>query len=150
MKTPMAKPGDVKPRWYLVDASQEVLGRAATKIAAILQGKHRATWTPHVDTGDYVVVINAGQIQATGKKDQQKVYQWYTGWPGGQKQRTLAQMRTARPEDILRLAVRRMLPKNRLGRTMLKKLKMYRGAEHPHAAQNPEPLDLGTGRKAKE
>jgi len=149
-KSYMAKPDELQRRWYHVDAEGETLGHIAVKVATVLMGKHKPTYTPHVDTGDYVVVINAGQIQATGKKDQQKVYQWYTGWPGGQKQRTLAQMRTARPEDILRLAVRRMLPKNRLGRTMLKKLKMYRGAEHPHAAQNPEPLDLGTGRKAKE
>ncbi len=149
MKTPMAKAGDIKPQWHLVDASQEVLGRAAVKIAAILQGKHRATWTPHVDTGDYVVVLNAGQIQATGDKDRKKIYQWYTGWPGGQKERTLAQMRVQRPEEILRLAVRRMLPKTRLGRAMLKKLKLYRGTEHRHEAQNPQPLDLGTGRKAR-
>ena len=146
MKTPMAKPGDIKPQWHVVDASQEVLGRAAVKIAAILQGKHRPTWTPHVDTGDYVVVINAEKVQATGAKDDQKIYQWYTGWSGGRKTRTLAQMRDSRPEDIMRLAVRRMLPKNKLGRTMLKKLKIYPGAEHPHAAQNPATLDLGTGR----
>ena len=148
MKTPMAKPGEVQPRWHLVDASQEVLGRAATRIAQILQGKHRPTWTPHVDTGDFVVVINAEKIQATGKKDADKQYQWYTGWPGGQRERSLAEMRQKRPEQILRLAVKRMLPKTRLGRHMLKKLKIYAGAEHPHTAQKPEPLDLGTGRSA--
>jgi len=146
MKTPLAKPGEVTPRWYLIDAERETLGRAAVKIARMLQGKHRPTWTPHVDTGDFVVVINAEKIGATGKKDGDKVYQWFTGWPSGQKTRTLAQMRTQKPKEILRLAVRRMLPKNTLGRLMLKKLKIYAGSEHPHAAQNPEVLDLGTGR----
>ncbi|MHC4549118.1 MAG: 50S ribosomal protein L13 [Planctomycetota bacterium] len=142
MKTPMAKPGDIKPHWYLVDASQEVLGRAAARIAQILQGKHRPTWTPHVDTGDFVVVVNAKKIQASGKKDEDKVYQWYTGWPSGRKTRALAQMRQRSPEQIVRLAVRRMLPKSRLGRKMLRKLKIYAGPEHPHAAQRPEPLSL--------
>ena len=140
MKTPMAKPGDVEPRWYLVDASQEVLGRAATHIARILQGKDRPTYTPHIDTGGYVVVINAERVQATGAKDEQKMYQWYTGWPSGRKLRSLVQMRKSNPEQIMRLAVRRMLPKSRLGRQMLKKLKIYAGAEHPHNAQRPEPL----------
>ena len=146
MKTPMAKPGEVTPHWYIIDTSQEVLGRAATRIATILQGKHRPTWTPHVDTGDFVVVVNAARSQATGKKDSDKKYQWYTGWPGGQRERSLAEMREARPEQILRLAVRRMLPKTRLGRKMLRKLKIYPGTEHPHTAQNPEPLSLNTGR----
>jgi len=140
MTTPMAKPGDVQPRWYLVDASQEILGRAATRIAGILQGKHRPTYTPHIDTGDYVVVINARAVRATGKKEQDKTYQWYTGWPSGRKTRSLAEMRTRNPEQIVRVAVRRMLPKTRLGRKMLRKLKIYAGAEHPHAAQQPESL----------
>ena len=140
MTTPMAKPGDVQPRWYLVDASQEILGRAATRIAGILQGKHRPQYTPHIDTGDYVVVINARSVRATGKKEQDKVYQWFTGWPSGRKTRSLAEMRTRRPEQIVRVAVRRMLPKTRLGRKMLRKLKIYAGAEHPHAAQQPESL----------
>lgn len=144
----MPKPGEIKPRWYLVDASQEVLGRAATRIARILQGKDRPTWTPHVDTGGYVVVINAEKIRATGKKERDKVYQWYTGWHSGRKERTLGEMRERSPEQIIRLAVRRMLPKSRLGRRMLAKLKVYRGAEHPHGAQNPEPLSLG-GRSAR-
>ncbi len=148
MKTPMAKPGDIAPHWILVDAEREVLGRAAVRISEILQGKHRPTWTPHTDTGDYVVVINAEKIQATGKKDDDKIYQWYTGWAGGRKTRTLAEMRQKHPADIVRLAVRRMLPKNRLGRQMLKKLKVYAGTEHPHEAQNPEPVDLGTGRNS--
>ena len=140
MKTPMAKPGEVTPRWYLVDASQEILGRAATRIATILQGKHRPTWTPHIDTGDFVIVINASKVRATGNKDADKVYQWYTGWPSGRKTRSLKQMRAKHPDDVIRLAVRRMLPKTTLGRLMLKKLKVYGGAEHPHQAQQPEPL----------
>lgn len=147
MKTPMAKPGEITPHWILVDAEKEVLGRAAVKIATILQGKHRPTWTPHTDTGDYVVVVNAEKIQATGSKETDKIYQWYTGWSSGRKTRTLEEMRQRRPEQIMRLAVRRMLPKSRLGRQMLKKLKIYAGTKHPHEAQNPEPTDLGTGRK---
>jgi large subunit ribosomal protein L13 len=146
MKTPIAKPGEITPQWHLVDASQEILGRAAVKIAAILQGKHRPTWTPHVDTGDFVVVVNAGKIRATGNTDKQKIYQGYTGWPSGQRRRTLGQMRRDRPEEIVRLAVRRMVPKGILGRNMMKKLKIYRGGEHPHAAQKPEPLALRTAR----
>ncbi|MEM8886174.1 MAG: 50S ribosomal protein L13 [Planctomycetota bacterium] len=146
MKTPMAKPGDVEPRWYLVDAAEENLGRSAVKIARMLQGKHRPTYTPHTDTGDFIVVINAEKIQATGNKDEDKIYDWYTGYPGGRKTRTLAEMRERRPEAILRLAVRRMLPKTRMGRSMLKKLKIYAGPEHPHTAQNPEALNLETGR----
>ena len=148
MKTPMAKPGELQPNWYLVDAEREVLGRAAARIAQILQGKTKPTWTPHVDTGDYVVVINAKKIQATGKKNDDKEYDWYTGWPSGRKTRSLAEMRARRPEQIVRLAVRRMLPKSRLGRKMLKKLKIYAGSKHEHAAQQPVPLDLGTGRNA--
>ncbi|MHC4953498.1 MAG: 50S ribosomal protein L13 [Planctomycetota bacterium] len=144
MKTPMAKRGDVQQGWYIVDASQEVLGRAAVKIATRLQGKHRPTWTPHSDTGDFIVVVNAEKIRVTGAKDEKKIYDWYTGYPSGRKTRTLAEMREQRPEQILRLAVRRMLPKSRLGRHMLKKLKIYAGTDHPHAAQNPEPLALDT------
>ena len=146
MKTPMAKQGEIQPVWHLVDASQEILGRAAVEIARRLQGKHRPTWTPNCDTGDFVVVINAEKIGVTGKKDEQKIYDWYTGYPGGRKTRTLAKMREQRPEAVVRLAVRRMLPKSRLGRQMLKKLKIYAGTEHPHTAQNPEPLALGTKR----
>jgi len=138
--TPIPKPGEIENRWYLVDASQEVLGRAATRIARILQGKDRPTYTPHVWTGSFVVVVNAGKIQATGNKDQDKVYDWYTGYHGGRKHRTLAQMRVSKPDEILRRAVRRMLPKSRLGRRMLSALKIYPGPEHPHTAQNPEPV----------
>ena len=146
MKTPMAKQGEIQPVWHLVDASQEILGRAAVEIARRLQGKHRPTWTPNCDTGDFVVVINAEKIGVTGKKEEQKIYDWYSGYPGGRKTRTLSKMREQRPEAVVRLAVRRMLPKTRLGRQMLKKLKIYAGTEHPHTAQNPEPLALGTKR----
>jgi len=145
----MAKAGEITPHWYLIDARNEVLGRAAVRIAMILMGKHRPTYTAHIDTGDFVVVINAAEVQATGAKDEKKIYQWYTGWPSGRKTRTLEQMRAKRPEDIVRLAVRRMLPKSRMGRHMLKKLKVYAGSEHRHAAQKPEPLNLGTGRDAR-
>ena len=144
----MAKAGEVTPHWYLIDAKNEVLGRAAVRIAQILMGKHRPTYTAHIDTGDFVVVINAAEVQATGAKEEKKIYQWYTGWPSGRKTRTLEQMRDTRPEDIVRLAVRRMLPKSRMGRHMLKKLKIYPGSEHRHAAQKPEPLSFGTGRNA--
>ena len=149
MKTPMAKPGEITPRWYVMDASKEVLGRVATRIATLLQGKHRPTYTPHVDTVDFVVVINAESIQASGKKETDKEYQWYTGWHGGRKTRSLQEMRKRNPEQILRLAVRRMLPKSTLGRMMLKKLKIYRGSEHPHAAQQPEEISFGTSRSAR-
>ncbi len=149
MKTPMAKSGEVTQRWFVVDAEKEVLGRAATRIARILQGKHRPQYTAHIDTGDFVIVINAAKVQATGKKETDKIYQWYTGWPGGRKTRALNDMRKRHPETIIRSAVKRMLPGTRLGRHMLKKLKIYPGAEHPHAAQRPEPLDLGTGRTAR-
>lgn len=148
MKTPMAKAGDVTPRWYLVDAAEENLGRSAVKIARMLQGKHRPTYTPQTDTGDFIVVINAECVQTTGNKNDDKIYDWYTGYAGGRKTRTLAEMRERRPEQVIRLAVRRMLPKTTLGRYMLKKLKIYAGSEHPHSAQNPEALALGTGRNA--
>jgi large subunit ribosomal protein L13 len=146
MKTPLAKPGEIAHRWYLVDAGKETLGRAAARIAQILQGKDRPTWTPHVDTGAYVVVVNAANVGVSGKKETAKEYQWYTGYPGGRKTRTLAQMRANKPEDVVRIAVRRMLPKTRLGKSMLGKLKVYAGSEHPHAAQKPEPIGFGTGR----
>ncbi len=142
MKTPMAKTGEITPRWYVVDAQKEVLGRAATRIARILQGKHRPQYTPHIDTGDFVVVINAAKVQATGRKDTDKVYQWYTGWPSGRKTRSLQEMREKKPADIIRLAVRRMLPKTKLGRKMFKKLKVYKGSEHPHEAQKPDTTTL--------
>jgi large subunit ribosomal protein L13 len=133
----MAKPGDVKQKWLLVDAADKVVGRLASDIAVVLMGKHRPTYTPHIDTGDFVIVVNADKAIFTGKKWDQKTYTWYTGYPGLRSE-TAAQRRDRRPELILREAVRRMLPKNKLGHKMLSKLKIYTGADHPHQAQQPE------------
>jgi large subunit ribosomal protein L13 len=139
----MAKPGEVEQKWLLVDATDKVVGRLASEIAVILMGKHRPTYTPHVDTGDYVVVVNAEKVKFTGKKWERKTYAWYTGYPG---QRTItAEDRLAKkPELILEEAVRRMLPKNKLGAAMLGKLKVYAGPSHPHQAQAPEPTELAS------
>ena len=142
MKTFMAKPGEVEQQWWLVDAYGKMVGRLATEIAMMLMGKHRPTYTPHVDTGDYVVVINAEKVEFSGKKWQQKLYRWYTGY-NGLRSETAEHRRDRRPELILHEAVRRMLPKTRLGRVMLDKLKIYAGTEHPHQAQRPEPLEVG-------
>lgn len=142
MKTFMAKPGEVQQQWWLVDADGKMVGRLATEIAMMLMGKHRPTYTPHVDTGDYVVVINAEKVEFSGKKWQQKLYRWYTGY-NGLRSETAEHRRDRKPELILHEAVRRMLPKNRLGRVMLDKLKIYAGTEHPHQAQRPEPLTVG-------
>jgi large subunit ribosomal protein L13 len=136
------KPAEVKREWHVVDASQYRLGRMATRLARILQGKHRPTYTPHVDTGDFVVVINADKVQTTGRKRDQKVYTRYTGWVDGLRKETLAEKLNRKPEEVITLAVRRMLPKTRLGRQMLTKLKVYAGSEHPHAAQAPKELKL--------
>lgn len=141
MKTYMAKPGEVEPKWHVVDATDQVVGRLASRIAVLLMGKHRPTYTPHIDTGDYVVVVNADQVRLTGKKWEQKEYRWYTGYPG-QKTVTADVRRERKPELILREAVRRMLPKNKLAYKMIDKLKIYAGAEHPHQAQRPEPLEV--------
>ena len=142
MKTFMAKPGEVEQQWWLVDADGKMVGRLATEIAMMLMGMHRPTYTPHVDTGDYVVVINAEKVEFSGKKWQQKLYRWYTGY-NGLRSETAEHRRDRKPELILHEAVRRMLPKNRLGRVMLDKLKIYAGSEHPHQAQRPEPLEVG-------
>ena len=142
MKTYMAKPGEVQQQWHLVDGNDQVVGRLASKIATLLMGKHRPTYTPHVDTGDYVVVINAEKVRFTGKKWEQKEYRWYTGYPG-QKSVTADVRRDRQPERILREAVRRMLPKSKLGASMLTKLKVYAGPEHPHQAQQPVALAVG-------
>jgi len=141
-KTFMTKPADVERKWLIVDGEDKIVGRLASDIATILMGKHRPTYTPHVDTGDYVVVINAEKVKLTGKKWEQKEYAWYTGYPG-QRTITAQKRHERRPELILQEAVRRMLPKNKLATKMLSKLKVYAGAEHPHAAQNPESVDLG-------
>ena len=142
MKTYMAKPGEIKQQWWLVDATDRVVGRLASNIAVVLMGKHRPTYTPHVDTGDFVVVVNAEKVTFSGKKWEQKTYSWYTGYPG-QKVETARKRFERKPEMILYDAVRRMLPKNPLGRKMLSKLKLYAGPEHPHTAQDPQPKELG-------
>jgi len=138
----MAKPGEITPKWWIVDASEVRLGRLASDVAVVLMGKHRPTYTPHVDTGDCVVVVNAEKIALSGKKWDQKQYAWYTGYP---RQRTvMAKVRRDRkPELIISEAVRRMLPKNKLGRKMLAKLKVFAGSEHTHQAQQPQPRQVG-------
>lgn len=138
----MAKPGQVPQKWWMVDATDKVVGRLATEIAMVLMGKHRPTYTPHVDTGDFVVVVNAEKVAFTGKKWQQKVYRHYTGYTG-QKVETAGHLIERAPERILREAVRRMLPKNKLSTKMLAKLKVYAGPDHPHQAQQPEVAHWG-------
>jgi large subunit ribosomal protein L13 len=142
MKTVMARTGAVEQGWHLVDADGKVLGRLASHVARILMGKHRPLYTPHVDTGEYVVVVNAEKVRVTGNKERRKLYFRSTGRPGGMKIRTLREVREQKPEDLVRLAVKRMLPKTTMGKWMFKKLKVYRGGEHPHAAQQPRPLDV--------
>ena len=141
-QTYFAKAGDVTPRWHHLDAEGHVLGRIATEIATVLMGKHRPEYTPHVDCGDFIVVTNCEKIVLTGRKAEQKVKTTYSGYPGGLKSRTYADLLERRPERLMEDAVRRMLPKNRLGRQMLKKLKVYRGPKHDHQAQKPEPVEL--------
>ncbi len=138
----MAKTGEVEAKWYVVDANERILGRMADKIATILMGKHKPTYTPHVDTGDFVVVLNAEKIRVTGDKRTKKEYDWFTRHPGGRKILTFDKMQEKHPEKIIELAVRRMLPKSKLGRKMLSKLKVYVGTDHPHQAQLPEALEL--------
>ncbi len=148
VKSYMAKPGELEKKWYLVDANDKIVGRLASDIAMILMGKHRPTYTPHIDTGDYVVVINAEKIVLTGKKWDLKRYTWTTGYKGLRSE--TARTRFERqPELILTEAVRRMLPKNKLARKMLDKLKVYTGDSHPHQAQNPEPKELAVKAKKK-
>jgi len=141
-QTYMAKAGEVEQSWHVVDATDQVLGRMATEIAQVLMGKHRPEYTPHVDTGDYVIVTNAKAVKLTGRKDAQSVRTRYTGYPGGLKVETFGSLRERKPEMLIEDAVRRMLPKNRLGRVMLKKLKVYAGSEHPHQAQQPVEMKL--------
>ena len=146
MRTYMAKPADVKQRWFLVDAEGKVVGRLATRIATILMGKHKPTYTPHIDTGDFVVVVNAGKVRLTGKKLDQKLYYRHSGYLGSMKTTSAAQMLENKPTEVLKLAVARMLPKTKLGRSMLSKLKLYADADHPHEAQQPEPLEISTAK----
>ena len=142
MKTYSAKAETVQRDWYVVDATDKVLGRLATEIARRLRGKHKPVYTPHVDTGDYIVVINAEKIAVTGNKEAGKMYYHHTGFPGGIRSQNLATMREKHPERILETAVKGMMPKNSLGRAMLKKLKIYAGPEHHHAAQQPKTLEI--------
>lgn len=136
----LAAPNQLPRDWYVVDATDKVLGRLATRIATVLMGKHKPTYTPHVDTGDFVVVLNAGAIKVTGRKREEIVYESYSGYPGGHKLIPFERQIARHPERVLQAAVRRMLPKSALGARMLKKLKLYPGAEHPHQAQSPAPL----------
>ena len=142
MRTYSAKPGEIERDWYVVDASEHTLGRLATRIATVLRGKHKAAFTPHVDTGDFIIVINADKINLTGRKLDQKYYHRYSGYSGGLKSVDAATVRSENPERMMQSAVKGMLPKNRLSRQLIKKLKVYAGSEHPHAAQNPQPLPL--------
>lgn len=135
-------------KWYVVDASQEVLGRMSAQIAKILMGKHKPTYTPHTDTGDFVIVTNAKQVQVTGRKAEDKVYRHHTGHPGGLVTEKFSDIMERHPDRIISEAVRRMMPKTNLGRAMLKKLRVFPGAEHHHHAQNPEPLSFGTGKES--
>ncbi|UCG59095.1 MAG: 50S ribosomal protein L13 [Phycisphaerales bacterium] len=142
MKSFMAKNSQVEQKWLLVDADGAILGRMAAKIAPILMGKSKPEYTPHVDVGDHVIVVNADKLQVSGRKAEQKQYDYYTRHPGGHKYVSFADMMERKPERVVELAVRRMLPKNRLGRKMLKKLKVYRGPDHQHQAQRPEKIEL--------
>ena len=139
-KTFSAKPADINREWHLVDAENQIVGRLASQIAIVLRGKHKPSFTPHMDTGDHVVVINADKVRFSGSKETDKEYFRHTGYPGGGRTRTPKEVRIKKPEFILRNAVKGMLPKGPLGRQMLKKLKVYAGAEHPHEAQNPKAL----------
>ena len=140
MKTYTAKPGEIQREWFLVDAEGQTLGRLATRIADMLRGKGKPAYTPHVDTGDFVIVVNAEKVHVTGQKLDQKIYYRHSGYPGGLRERTLREQLERRPEEVLRKAVKGMLPKNKLASAQLRKLKIYAGPDHPHAAQNPEPL----------
>ena len=140
MSTYVAKPAEVERSWFVVDASEFELGRLATRIATVLRGKHKPTFTPHVDTGDFVVVINAEQVKLTGRKLDTKHYHRYSGYPGGLRSLDARSVRAEEPERVIRQAVKGMLPKNRLSRQVITKLKVYGGADHPHAAQKPEPF----------
>jgi len=144
MTTPLPKVNEIERKWYVVDAEGQILGRLATQIAVRLRGKHKPIFTPHLDTGDFIVVVNAGKIRLTGKKLESKPYRRHTGYIGGLKTVYAREFLEKRPEQMIRLAVRRMLPKNRLGRRQFKKLKVYAGPEHPHQAQTPEQLNLAS------
>ena len=139
-KTRSVKKEDLNRQWYVVDADGEVLGRLCTRIATVLRGKHHPEYTPHVDTGDYVIVVNAGKVRFTGNKENVKIYQNYSGYPGGLKELTASEIRARKPERLIEIDVKGMLPKNKLGNAMIKKLFVYAGPEHLHTAQQPKPL----------
>jgi len=142
MSTFFAKKEEQKPRWYVIDASNQVLGKVAVKAANVLRGKVKPTFTPHVDAGDFVVVVNAEKVVVTGRKETAKVYMSYSQYPGKEKRRTVKQVRATHPEKLIEHAVKGMIPRNRLGRQMITKLKVYAGAAHPHGAQKPEPVSV--------
>jgi large subunit ribosomal protein L13 len=141
-KTHVVKTSDITREWFVVDAAGQTLGRLASNVARILRGKHKPVYSPHLDVGDYVIIINAGKITVTGRKMDQKVYHRHTGYPGGLRTTTLREQMVRRPTFAVKAAVRGMLPKNRLGRRMLRKLKVYAGPDHPHQSQQPEPLEF--------
>lgn len=142
MKTTLAKPAEVERQWFVVDAANETLGRLAVRIANVLRGRHKTNYTPHVDTGDFVIVLNAEKVRLTGKKNEQKKYMFYTGYMGNEYYRGVDDFREKRPEFIIQNAVKGMLPKNKLASQMLSKLKVYAGENHPHEGQQPKPLTL--------
>ena len=142
MKSFIAKPAEVERKWYVVDADGKTLGRLASEVASVLRGKNKPTFTPHVDCGDYVIVINAEKVAVTGKKRAEKIYKKHTGYPGGLREITFDKLQQKKPEEIIRHAVKGMLPDGKLGRQMFKKLKVYAGTEHPHTAQKPETLEI--------
>ncbi len=143
-KTYVPPQSEIDKKWYVVDAADQRLGRLSTEVAAILRGKNKPSFTPHLDTGDFVVIVNADKIRVTGSKPSQKLYRRHSGRPGGMKTETFEKLQSRVPERILEQAIRGMLPKNRLGRDLFRKLKVYAGPEHPHAAQNPEVLNIQT------
>jgi large subunit ribosomal protein L13 len=140
--TPFLRKEDTARRWFVVDAEGKTLGRLASTVAQVVSGKTKPDWTPHVDNGDFVVVVNAAKVRVTGNKERDKVYQWHTGYPGGLREASLGDMRKKHPQRIVEMAVQGMLPKSRIGKKMIRKLKVYAGPEHPHEAQRPEPLAL--------
>jgi len=150
MPTPVPKEREIERKWFVVDADGQVLGRLATRVASILRGKHKSLFTPHLDTGDHVVVVNAEKVHVTGRKRTDKVYRWHSGYIGGLREVPFEKMVKSHPERVIEWAVQGMLPKNRLGRAMAKKLKVYRGAAHPHGAQQPEALPMSSrGREGR-
>ena len=144
MRTFSPKAGDIQRQWHVIDASDVVLGRLASHVAMLLRGKHKPIFAPHIDTGDFVVVVNAEKVHVSGNKREDKRYYRHSGYPGGLRSRTFEELQSRRPEEVIRLAVKGMMPRNRLARKQLTKLKIYAGPEHPHAAQKPQPLEIET------